>query len=357
MNVRPESLSKWGIPKSELMIIAGPCSAESRDQLTKTALGMAQCDFHVLRAGIWKPRTRPGAFEGIGKEALIWLKEAGRLINKPVAIEVASVEHVQEALEHQIDILWIGARTTANPIVITALADALRGIDIPVMVKNPINPDIGLWLGALERFAHAGITRLAAIHRGFSTENRGKYRNEPVWRIPLELKRQVPSIPLICDPSHITGSADLLLTVAQNALDLLFDGLMIETHITPAAALSDAQQQITPAQLKDLLGRLVRRNPSSSSDEYRAEVSSLRHELDEIDAGIIHLLSSRMETARKIAHVQKRNNVAVFQPDRWEETLRNRTLDGEKKGLDREFVMQLYGLIHEEALRHKEDAE
>jgi chorismate mutase len=351
-----DPLSAWRIRPGELPVIAGPCSAESRDQLMRTASGLAACKIHVLRAGIWKPRTRPGAFEGMGTQALAWLKDAGRSIGKPVTVEVASAEHVRDALEHEIDMLWIGARTTANPIVVTSIAEALRGVDIPVMVKNPINPDIGLWLGALERFANAGICRLAAIHRGFSTENTGKYRNEPIWRIPLELKRRLPALPLICDPSHITGSADLLLAVAQNALDLLFDGLMIETHCDPSAALSDAQQQITPAQLSALLGRLARRDPSNGSDEYRAQVSSLRHELDEIDDSLIRLLASRMATARKIARVQKRNNVAMYQPDRWKETLRNRSREGEEQGLDRTFMMQLYELIHEEALRQKEDA-
>lgn len=349
------SLGAWGIPEGDLMVVAGPCSAESREQMMETALGLASLKVHALRAGVWKPRTRPGTFEGAGREALPWIKEAGAAIGRPVAVEVATPAHVEEALRAGIDILWIGARTTANPFLVTELAESLRGTTVPVMVKNPINPDVHLWMGALERLDTAGVGRLAAIHRGFSTQTPGPYRNEPIWRIPLELRRLVPGIPLLCDPSHICGAVDLIEAVCQNALDLLFDGFMIEVHCRPAEALSDAQQQLTPAALGGLLSRLVRRNPTSSSDEYRARIGALRHDLDEVDHGIVELLAQRMAVVRSIAHIQKVNNVAAFQPARWMETLESRTREGTAKGLDREFMAELYRLIHEEALRHKTD--
>lgn len=346
-------LTDWGIPAGELMIMAGPCSAESPAQVMETALGLAPLKFHVLRAGVWKPRTRPGAFEGAGVEALAWVKDAGTAIGRPVAVEVATTAHIEAALKAGIDMLWIGARTSTNPIQITELAEALRGVDVPVLVKNPVNPEVQLWLGALERLAGAGVRRLAAIHRGFSTHARTAYRNDPIWRIPLELRRLAPGLPIVCDPSHISGTVGLIEAVAQSALDLLFDGLMIESHCRPSAALSDAQQQLTPADLGALLGRLVRRNPSSGSDEYRARIRALRLELDEVDHGIVGLLASRMAIAKRIAQIQKSNNVAAFQPDRWQATLESRTRDGVEHGLDREFMEELYSLIHEETLRHK----
>ncbi len=346
-------LTAWGIAPGELMVIAGPCSAESREQVLETARGLAPLKVHVLRAGVWKPRTRPGTFEGAGAEALAWVKEAGTAIGRPVAVEVATTAHIEAALKAGIDMLWIGARTSTNPIQMSELAETLRGTDVPVLVKNPINPDVQLWLGAIERLAAAGVRRLAAIHRGFSIHARSAYRNDPIWRIPLELRRLAPGLPLLCDPSHISGTVGLIEAVAQNALDLLFDGLMIEAHCNPAAALSDAQQQLSPADLGALLGRLVRRNPSSSSDEYRARISALRLEMDEVDHALIGLLASRMSVAKRIAQVQKSNNVAAFQPDRWRATLESRTREGVEKGLDREFMEELYTLIHEEALRHK----
>lgn len=348
-----QPLTDWGAAPGELLVIAGPCSAESREQVLETARGLAQLNIHVFRAGVWKPRTRPGAFEGAGVEALGWVREAGRAIGRPVAVEVGTTAHIEAALAAGIDMLWIGARTSANPLQMSELAEALRGSGVPVLVKNPINPDVQLWLGAIERLAGAGVRRLAAIHRGFSTHARGAYRNDPIWRIPLELRRLAPGLPILCDPSHISGTVGLIEAVSQSALDLLFDGLMIEAHCNPSAALSDAQQQLTPAALGALLGRLVRRNPSSSSDDYRARISALRLELDEVDHGIIGLLASRMSIAKRIAGVQKSNNVAAFQPDRWQATLETRTREGVEKGLDREFMEELYALIHEETLRHK----
>lgn len=337
------------------MVIAGPCSAESREQVLRTARGLAPLKVHVFRAGVWKPRTRPGTFEGMGAEALAWVKEAGAEIGRPVAVEVATTGHVEEALRAGIDLLWIGARTSANPIQITELAEALRGVDVPVLLKNPINPDVQLWLGALERLAAAGVRRLAAIHRGFSTHARSAYRNDPIWRIPIELRRLAPGLPLLCDPSHISGAAGLIETVSQNALDLLFDGLMIESHCDPASALSDAQQQITPEALGRLLAGLIRRNPSSGSDEYNARIRSLRFELDEVDHGLVELLAARMSIAHRIGEIQRSNNVAVFQPDRWQATLDSLRRAGVAKGLGGDFMEELYNLIHEETLRHKTD--
>lgn len=354
-SLAPLPLTSWGVPPGELMVIAGPCSAESREQVLKTARGLASLKVHVFRAGVWKPRTRPGAFEGMGAEALAWVREAGAEIHRPVAVEVATTGHVEEALRAGIDMLWIGARTSANPIQVTELAEALRGVDVPVLLKNPINPDVQLWLGALERLAAAGVRRLAAIHRGFSTHARSAYRNDPIWRIPLELRGLAPGLPLLCDPSHISGAAGLLETVSQNALDLLFDGLMIEAHCDPASALSDARQQITPEALGRLLAGLIRRNPSSGSDEYNARIRSLRFELDEVDHGLVELLASRMSIAHRIGEIQRSNNVAVFQPDRWRATLDRFRRAGIAKGLGGDFMEELYNLIHEETLRHKTD--
>jgi chorismate mutase len=344
------------VPPDEPMVIAGPCSAESREQMMATAKGLAGARIHMLRAGVWKPRTRPGHFEGAGGGALPWVVEAAQAIGCPSAVEAATARHVEEALAAGVDALWIGARTTVNPIAVSELAAALRGVDIPVLVKNPINPDVQLWVGAIERIHGAGIRKLAALHRGFSTQVNGPYRNAPIWRIPLELRRLAPGLPLLCDPSHISGKAELIEMLCQNALDLLFDGFMIEVHPCPSEALSDAAQQITPEALVGILARLVRRNPSSGSDEYRARIGALRHDLDEVDTGIVELLAQRVSIARVIAHVQKANNVSVFQPDRWEETLAHRIQDGTAKGLDREFMAELYRLIHEETLRHKAEA-
>ena len=246
VNIITKKLTDWEIPIQEKLFIAGPCSAESEDQVVKTALALSEHKVNILRAGIWKPRTRPGSFEGVGRKGLEWLKRAGDEAKMPVTVEVAQTEHVEECLEYGIDVLWIGARTTVNPFSVQAIADSLRGVDIPVMVKNPISPDIALWIGALERLYQAGIKKLVAIHRGFAASNNGLYRNKPEWRIPIELKRQIPDIPLICDPSHICGNKEMLFSVSQEAMDLLYDGLMLEVHNHPEKALSDYQQQITP---------------------------------------------------------------------------------------------------------------
>jgi chorismate mutase len=251
-----ETFSKWGFPIKHAFYIAGPCSAESEDQLMQTALALKGQGIIAMRGGIWKPRTRPGTFEGVGAVGLKWLKDAGNAANLPVTTEVAVPEHVEQCLKHGIDILWIGARTTSNPFAVQSLADALKGVDVPVLVKNPINPDIELWDGAVERLAQAGIKKLGVIHRGFSTYEKTVFRNQPIWRIPIEMRRRRPGIPMLCDPSHICGNTELLFSVAQNAMDLLFDGLMIEAHINPPAALSDAKQQVTPDEYHRLISKL-----------------------------------------------------------------------------------------------------
>ncbi len=348
-----EPLAAWGLPADAVPLIAGPCSAESRDQVLATAAALAPLPVHIFRAGVWKPRTRPGTFEGVGEPALEWLAEASRMLGRPAAVEVGSPDHLEAALRAGIGVVWIGARTTANPFMVAELAEALRGVGVPVLVKNPVNPDLQLWVGALERLAAAGVRRLAAIHRGFSTDHPERFRNAPLWRIPLELRRLAPSIPLWCDPSHIAGDAALVGEVAQTALDLLYDGLMIECHADPPSALSDARQQLRPEQLRLLLGRLERRRPTADRDEVCARIEALRHDLDETDGRLVELLAARMAVVRQIARVQKAANVAVFQPDRWLATLERLRARGAERGLDPDFMADLYRLIHEEALRHK----
>lgn len=347
-------LEAWGVPRGGRLLIAGPCSAESPEQLQKTAHGLSGSGLTILRAGIWKPRTRPGHFEGKGTPALKWLVEAGRAIGVPVATEVAEARHVEKCLEHGIDVLWVGARSTGNPFTVQAIADALRGVDIPVLVKNPVSPDIELWIGAIERLQRAGIRRLAAVHRGFASSTKTVFRNAPLWRIPLDLRTRVPGIPLICDPSHICGSTRLLGAVAQEAMDLLFDGLMLEVHHNPKEALSDASQQLTPAEFTVLVASLLVSRPTLRTEEQRAYFKTLRSRIDRIDSGIIELLGRRMAVARKLGIYKRRQGVSLFQPGRYEEILKSRVAEGTKVGLEEEFVTRVYQHIHEEALRHQE---
>ena len=344
LNIR--KLVDWNIMLDNKLLIAGPCSVESEEQIMQTALGLKDLQISILRGGIWKPRTRPGQFQGIGVKGLKWLKRAGRAINVPVAVEVASPEHVAACLKNGIDIIWIGARTTVNPFSVQALADALKGIDIPVMVKNPINPDLDLWIGALERLNQAGITKLAAIHRGFSSYRKTAYRNVPNWAIPLELKRRFPALPLICDPSHICGTTELLASVAQEAIDLLYDGLMTEVHVNPVAALSDALQQITPEQYGSLIKSLKPKKPSTANQELYRQIIYLRKEIDEVDGQIIEMLGKRMEISRTLGIVKNKDAVAVYQPDRWSEIVKSRIEAGIRKNLSEEFINQIYQLIH-----------
>jgi len=356
ISINATGLSVWPIQSLEKFFIAGPCSVESRDQIRDVAMRMAKLPVRVLRGGVWKPRTRPGMFAGVGIEGLRWLKDAGREAGLPVATEVASPEHVEACLKHNIDILWIGARSTVNPFSVQNIADALKGVDIPVLVKNPLNPDIELWIGALERLSHAGIKRLAAIHRGFSSYRKTTYRNTPNWAIPLELRRRIPALPLLCDPSHICGTSKLLQAVAQEAMDLLFDGLMIEVHPDPARALSDAAQQITPETLGKLLGRLRFRKAASDNEEIGRKIGYLRREIDELDDHIIELLGRRMEVSRELGLCKGRHNISTFQPKRWGEIVKTRIAAGMHKKLSRDFIARVWELIHEESIRHQEMA-
>lgn len=320
----------------------------------ETALGLASYPVSVMRAGIWKPRTRPGSFEGVGSEGLAWLKEAGNRVGLPVAVEVAKPLHVEQALAHGIDLFWIGARTTTNPFAVQELADALRGIDIPVLVKNPISADLNLWIGALERVNRVGITRLAAIHRGFCSSSEKLYRNNPEWWIPIELRRRAPNLPLFCDPSHICGKRELLSGVIDKAMDLLFDGLMIECHSHPEAALSDAEQQVTPEGLGELLDRLNVKAVSSDDPRYLRDIAHLRSTIDEVDEQIMALLAQRMKISRAIGQLKKRCNIAILQPERWQKLVEERIASGNAKGLLESFVVQLYQSIHEESIRLQE---
>ncbi|MCU0288130.1 MAG: bifunctional 3-deoxy-7-phosphoheptulonate synthase/chorismate mutase type II [Acidobacteria bacterium] len=353
-NIVDKQLSEWGLAIKNTFYIAGPCSAESEEQLMQTALALKDYEVNVMRAGIWKPRTRPGSFEGVGEAGLRWLKNAGQAANLPVTTEVATAKHVEECLKHGIDILWIGARTTSNPFAVQDIADALQGTNVPVLVKNPINPDIELWHGAVERLAQAGIKKLGVIHRGFSTYEKTAFRNQPIWRIPIEMKRRNPQLPMLCDPSHICGNTELLFTVAQNALDLLFDGLMIEVHINPPAALSDPQQQLTPVEYGHLLSRLKIKKESSESLDFQDNINTLRQEIDKIDRQILELLAMRMDNARKIAFHKMKNNIAILQPNRWEEIIQSRVKEGVEKKLAADFITRLYQFIHEESIRQQE---
>lgn len=349
-------LEAWGVPRGGKLLVAGPCSAESPEQLLNTARDLSGAGITILRAGIWKPRTRPGHFEGKGVPALVWLTDAGRSIGVPVATEVAEPRHVEKCLKYGVDVLWIGARSTGNPFTVQAIADALSGVDIPVLVKNPVSPDIDLWIGAIERLQRAGIRRLAAVHRGFASSSKTVFRNAPQWRIALDLRTRVPGIPLICDPSHICGSTHLIGAVAQEAMDLLFDGLMIEVHPNPKEALSDAQQQLTPAEYTALIAGLQVSRPTLRTGEQRAYFKTLRARIDRIDSQIIELLGRRMSVARKLGVFKRRQGVSLFQPGRYEAIMHSRVAEGAKFALEEEFVTRVYQHIHEEALRHQEVA-
>lgn len=334
-------------------IIAGPCSAETREQVMETAEAMAKIGrIRLFRSGIWKPRTRPGSFEGKGPEALAWLKEVKTIYKLPVAIEVAEPTHVELALEYGIDVLWIGARTTVNPFQVQRIADALSGVQIPVMIKNPVNPDVDLWQGAIERLERRGITDIAAIHRGFSSyDTSSAYRNQPNWPIPIELKRRKPELFMICDPSHITGSRERVAEVAQRAMDMGFNGLMIETHPRPNEALSDAAQQMTPGALQQLLSGLTIRRQYTEDMSMATELEYLRQLMDSIDAEMIDLLARRMELSERMGLVKKASNMTAYQPDRWREIVESRSKQAGNKMLSEEFVLSLYEKIHDESIR------
>jgi chorismate mutase len=347
------SLGDWGFGNGSPFIIAGPCGIESEQQIRQVAADLKSQRVNLLRGGIWKPRTRPDSFQGIGTEGLRWLKQAGLDHGLPVMVEVAHPRHVEEAMEAGIDCLWIGARTSVNPFLVQEIAGSLSGVDIPVFVKNPINPEPELWLGALERFYNAGIRKLGAIHRGFSSYEKSRYRNVPNWQIPIELKRRIPELPMLCDPSHICGNRNLLHSVAQTALDLSFDGLMVEVHPDPASALSDKEQQLLPADFFELLNSLVIRKKAIDDVIFLNLLEELRDRIDRIDESILQMLADRMMVAREIGQYKKENNLAILQVERWNEILRTRQFSGHKKELNREFIVHLYELIHDESIRHQ----
>ncbi len=333
-------------------VIAGPCSAESREQVLQTAEQIAAGGkVHAYRAGVWKPRTRPGGFEGMGVQALPWLQEVQSTYKLPVAIEVAQPEHIEAALKHNINFFWIGARTTANPFSVQELAEALQGVDCRVMIKNPIHPDLQLWIGAIERVLNSGVKQVAAIHRGFHTSVKNTFRNTPLWQIPIELKVNFPDIPIICDPSHISGRRDLVFDIAQNALDLGMNGLMIETHIKPDEALSDKAQQITPFELNELLNSLQIKEKSTANPVFNEQLNFVRNNIDKIDAEIISLVKERLHLVEKIANEKQNNHITAFQLERWMEILKSRTEWGTEQRLTKDFVEKLFQLIHEESIR------
>ncbi len=335
-------------------MIAGPCSAETREQVMETAAELSTMKVELFRAGVWKPRTRPGSFEGNGVEALKWLQEAKQTYNIPVAVEVAEPSHIELALKHSIDVLWVGARTTVNPFQVQHLADALRGVKIPVMVKNPVNADVDLWEGAIERFEKVGIGDLAAIHRGFSGYSPAAgYRNQPNWPIPIELKRRKPELAIICDPSHITGNRSRIAEVVQKAMDMHFDGLMIETHPRPDEAWSDAAQQVTPQQLKEILASLVIREEYTQDMSGLMQLEYLRQLMDSLDAEIIDLLAKRMELSEQMGLVKKECNLTAYQPARWREIVETRGERAQAQMLSKEFIVKLYEQIHHESIRRQ----
>ncbi len=344
-------LQSWLKSESHPILISGPCSAESEDQLLQTARELSQIkNVRVFRSGIWKPRTRPSRFEGVGSIGLEWMRKVKQETGLLTTVEVANPKHVEEAINHGIDILWIGARTVVNPFSIQEIAEALQGIDIPVMIKNPVNPDIKLWMGALERINRAGITKLAAIHRGFYFYESSPFRNAPMWEIPIELKRLYPSLPLFCDPSHICGNKELILSVSQKALDLEMEGLMIESHYNPSIALTDANQQVSPEQLSDLFSKLVIRRESGTI-EFETKLEELRTEIDKLDAELVDILSQRMKIVEEIGEYKRDNNITILQIKRWSEIITNRLAHGIKLGLSKDFLLKILQIVHKESIQ------
>ena len=336
------------------LVIAGPCSAETEEQVLKIARELKDSDVSIFRAGIWKPRTRPGGFEGVGAIGLKWLQKAKAETGLLMATEVATAAHVKLALEHDIDVLWIGARTTVNPFAVQEIADALEGTDKIVLLKNPVNPDLSLWIGGLERLYNANIKKLGVIHRGFSTYEKTKYRNNPEWQIAIDMQNKFPDLPLICDPSHITGKRDMIQEVSQQALDLNYDGLIIETHIDPDNAWSDAAQQVTPTVLKQIFHDLRVRKETDEADDYTKKMNKLRTQIDEFDSKILEILGGRMKIADQIGTLKKEKNVAILQNRRWQEILDKMIVEGKNKGLSEDFIVHLFKAIHQESIDHQE---
>lgn len=350
-----KSLRNWlnAMELSHPLVIAGPCSAETEEQVLKIAHQLKQTDATVLRAGIWKPRTRPGNFEGVGALGLKWLQKAKQETGLMTATEVANANHVDLALKHDVDILWVGARTTVSPFIVQEIADALKGTDKIVLVKNPVNPDLALWLGAVERFYASDVKKLGVIHRGFSTYEKTRYRNNPEWQIPIDLQNKFPDLPLILDPSHIAGRRDIIFELCQTALDLNYDGLMVETHYDPDNAWSDAAQQITPATLDKMTVDLRIRKQEGDAVEFNNKLATLRTQIDVIDRQLIDCLGNRMRIADKIGLLKKKNNVAILQTKRWNEILGKMILEGEENNLSEEFILKIYKAIHQESINHQ----
>lgn len=336
------------------LIISGPCSAETEDQVMQTALQLKDTGkVDIMRAGIWKPRTRPGSFEGIGTKGLPWLQKARDITGIPIAVEVATAKQAEDALHFDVDVLWIGARTTVNPFSVQDVADALRGVDVPVLIKNPINPDLELWIGAVERVAKAGIKQIGLIHRGFSSYGNTEYRNAPMWHLAIEMKRRHPGMLFINDPSHICGRRDILQEVAQTAIDLDFDGLIIESHIDPDKAWSDAKQQITPARLAEMLGNIRWRKEDIASEEYHAALEKLRQQINQLDDELMQIIGERMKVSEKIGQYKKDNNITILQTNRWNAILDRAFKKGDKLGLSHEFITKYFDAVHMESINHQ----
>lgn len=349
MELELEPLVLPGLTTDRPMLIAGPCSAETEEQVMDTARQLAENGVKVFRAGIWKPRTKPGGFEGVGVEGLAWLKKVKKETGMYVATEVATAKHVYEALKYGVDLLWIGARTTANPFAVQEVADALQGVDIPVLIKNPVNPDLELWIGAVERVYNAGIRKIGVIHRGFSSYDKKIYRNLPQWHLPVELKRLYPNLPIFCDPSHIGGKRDLIQPLSQQAMDLQFEGLIIETHCNPDKAWSDASQQVTPAVLKEIMNSLVIRDLAQTTES----LTDLRKQIDELDDKILELLALRMRVSDEIGVYKKEHNVTILQTDRYEEIVNRGIEMGAKLGMSAAFMRVFIEAVHEESIRRQ----
>lgn len=347
---------KWldNLQLAHPLVIAGPCSAETEQQVLQIAHELKNSDVSIFRAGIWKPRTRPGGFEGVGAIGLKWLQKAKAETGLLMAVEVANAAHVKLALEHDIDVLWIGARTTVNPFAVQEIADALQNTDKIVLVKNPVNPDLSLWIGGVERLFLAGIKNLGVIHRGFSVYEKTKYRNNPEWQVAIDIQNRFPNLPLICDPSHITGRRDMIFEVSQQALDLNYDGLIIETHIDPDNAWSDAAQQVTPSRLKEIFVELKVKNRSCENATYLTEMARLRTKIDTIDSKLLDIMGQRMQISEAIGLLKKDNKIAVLQNQRWMQILERMKEEGGQKGLSEEFILHFFKAIHQESIMHQE---
>ena len=350
-NMKERMQEKWG---KRPLIISGPCSAETEEQVIETATRLAMTGkVDLLRAGIWKPRTKPGMFEGNGVTGLPWLLQAKKITGLPTTVEVATAKHVEEALKFEVDMLWIGARTTVNPFSVQEVAEALKGVEIPVLIKNPINPDLELWSGGIERLQKAGVRQVGMIHRGFSSYGNTEFRNAPMWHLPIEMKRRFPGMPLICDPSHICGNRSMLQSVAQKSIDLDFDGLMIESHIDPDNAWSDAKQQVTPERLLEMLNELLWRREYSTEEEFINALATLREQINQVDDELLTLLGQRMKLSDKIGQYKKDNNITILQTNRWNDILERAFQKGQSLGLTKEFIIKYFDAVHLESIHHQ----